>query len=93
MRAYSKAYPLRDLRSFDGWAELARGADAGLGDDDVVYLRDDLTVVRTPVLPGAGAHGLVETPTAPWRAYCSAALGFGAGEPRRAPDGPAGTPG
>jgi len=47
VRTYCRAYRLAELRAYTGWADVGPAAD--LGQEDVVYLWDDLTVVRSPV--------------------------------------------
>ncbi|MCB1033749.1 MAG: hypothetical protein KDD47_07940 [Acidobacteria bacterium] len=46
MRKYSKAYYLKDLRSYDGWKELERSDGDELSDETIVYLQDNYTVVK-----------------------------------------------
>jgi hypothetical protein len=74
MTPYFRAYLLRDLRSFPGWAEAVRSSECELTDESVVYLRDDLAVVRDPIQVDQGVLWDVVTPR--WREYCSASLGF-----------------
>lgn len=50
MRKYRKAYYLKDLRQCSGWMEKREEHEPELCDDDIVYLWDDFTAVRSPVL-------------------------------------------
>ena len=72
-RKYCKAYYLKDLRRFSGWAEKHRENEAELSDEDVVYLWDDFTVVRSPVLPGGVIFDEV---TPQWQDFCKTVLQF-----------------
>ncbi|MEU9645348.1 hypothetical protein [Streptomyces sp. NPDC048188] len=90
MRAYCKAYRLGELRAFPEWDGLAGGADAGLADDVIVYVWDDLTVVRTPVLRDEGV--LVDEATPRWREFCATGLRFTARD-GATPPAPMGAPG
>ena len=74
MRTYCRAYFLRDLRAYAGWASGVDTDQADFGDDDIVYLWDDYTVVRSPVLADQGV--LWASSTEQWRAFCTDALGF-----------------
>ncbi|MCX5395498.1 hypothetical protein [Streptomyces sp. NBC_00102] len=74
MRAYCRAYPLGRLRAFEEWAGHAAEAASGLDPDEVVFLWDDLTVVRSPV--SAEAQVLWDTVSPPWEAFCTDSLGF-----------------
>ena len=46
MRKYSKAYYLKDLRKFKGWKEIEREDSDELNDDTIVFVQDNLTVVK-----------------------------------------------
>ena len=72
-RKYCKAYYLKDLRAYSGWAEKRQENEPELTDEDVVYLWDDLTVVRSPVLPGGVIFDEV---TAQWQDFCQTVLRF-----------------
>lgn len=72
MRIYCRAYRMADLRVFAGWADSGVAAD--LGDEDIVYLRNDLTVVRSPVADDQ--HPIHSSTTAQWREFCETRLGF-----------------
>ncbi|GGW63055.1 hypothetical protein GCM10010503_45130 [Streptomyces lucensis JCM 4490] len=74
MRPYCKAYRLGELRAFPEWSTLADGSQERLGADDIVYVRDDLTVVRTPVLTEESV--ILGQVTASWRRFCLGVLGF-----------------
>jgi len=71
MRRYCRAYPLGDLRGFEGW----RDPDGEpLADDAVVYLWDDLTVVASPVIPDSQV--LWDTVGPGWERFCRDTLRF-----------------
>jgi hypothetical protein len=74
VKTYCKAYRLGDLRAFPAWAESAGGRDDGLGVDDIAYVWDDFTVVRTPVL--TKEEVIMGQVTQPWRDFCLNVLGF-----------------
>ncbi|GAA0644507.1 hypothetical protein GCM10010174_79360 [Kutzneria viridogrisea] len=78
MSGYSKGYQLRELRAFDGWT--TGPLDSSLDEDDIAYLRDDLAVVRDPVI--AEAAVIFSSTTAQWRDFCAFTLGFPAVEGR-----------
>lgn len=73
MRKYCKAYYLKDLRQFSSWTENREEHEAELSDEDVVYLWDDFTVVKSPVLPG----GIIFDGVTPeWQDFCKTVLQF-----------------
>ncbi len=74
MRKYCKAYYLRDLRQFSAWAEKSEVDEPGLSDDDVVYLWDDFTVVRSPITPDKGL--IFDAVTPEWQDFCTTTLQF-----------------
>lgn len=74
MKKYCRAYHLRDLRQFTQWAEKADKNETALTDDDVVYLWDDFTVVRSPVIPDKGL--IFDTVTPEWQQFCHETLKF-----------------
>jgi len=74
MRKYCKAYHLRDLRQFSNWTEKREENEEELTDDDVVYLWDDFTVVRSPVIPDKGL--IFDEVTPEWQAFCKETLNF-----------------
>ena len=74
MRKYCKAYYLRDLRKFSGWEERKNEDETELSDDDVAYVWDDFTVVRSPVIPDKGLIFDEDTPE--WRQFCQEILKF-----------------
>ncbi len=74
MRKYCKAYHLKDLRQFDGWTEKREEGEAELTDDDIVYLWDDFTVVKSPVIPDKGL--LFDSVTPAWQDFCTVTLQF-----------------
>ena len=74
MRKYCKVYKLHDVRQFSGWTEAppADGEEA-LTDDDLCYLWDDFTVVRSPVQE----KGVIfDTVTPEWQDFCTNVLKF-----------------
>jgi hypothetical protein len=73
-RNYCKAYYLKDLRAFPGWSEERQENEPELTDESVVYLWDDFTVVRSPVIPDKGI--LFEKVTPEWQAFCHTSLQF-----------------
>lgn len=73
IRKYCKAYYLRDLRPFSSWTEMREENESELSDDDVVYLWDDFTVVKSPVLPGGVIFDKV---TPEWQDFCKTMLKF-----------------
>lgn len=74
MRKYCKAYHLKDLRQFKGWTEKHDDNEPELTDDDVVYLWDDFTVVKSPIIPDKGLLFDVVTPE--WQDFCKETLHF-----------------
>jgi len=74
MRKYCRAYHLRDLKQFNDWTEKKEANEPELTDDDVVYLWDDFTVVRSPVIPDKGL--VFDTITDEWKDFCTTTLHF-----------------
>jgi hypothetical protein len=74
MRKYCKAYHLKDLRQFHTWIEKCGENEEELSDNDVVYLWDDFTVVRSPVIPDKGL--LFDEITSEWQTFCQETLKF-----------------
>jgi len=74
LRKYCKAYHLKDLRQFSNWTEKREENEPELSDDDVVYLWDDFTVVRSPVIPNKGL--IFDEVTPEWQDFCKTALNF-----------------
>ncbi len=74
MKKYCKAYYLKDLRQFSNWSEKREANEEELQDDSVVYLWDDLTVVRSPVIPDKGL--VFDTKTPEWQNFCVETLRF-----------------
>jgi hypothetical protein len=70
MQKYCKAYHLKDLRQFPLWQEPHQEE---LTEDTVVYLWDDLTVVKSPLLAG---QVLWQSATPEWKAFCRETLLF-----------------
>ena len=85
VKQYCVAYQMKELRAFDGWTEHSKEQASDLTDDDVVYVCDDFTVVRSPV----GAHESrlmeAEASTAQWREFCSSTLLLKQGRNLRTP--------
>ncbi len=73
MRKYCKAYHLKDLRQFPSWGAHQQ-EDGELTDESIVYLWDDFTVVKSPVLADQGI--LWNTITPEWEAFCKERLHF-----------------
>jgi hypothetical protein len=79
-RPYCRAYYVRDLAPFPGWAaaraldERSRDGETppALGDDDVVFVHQDFTVTRSIWRD----EQVLLTPTPEWRAYCEHTLAF-----------------
>lgn len=73
MRTYCKAYPLADLRRYDGWTAGAQPAEGASADDDFAYLCDDFTVLTDPIRE----EGVLFADVTPeWREFCTETLGF-----------------
>ncbi len=73
MRKYCKAYKLKDLRQFSAWEEITGEHQSELADDDIYYLWDDYTVVKSPVQSGGV---LFESVTPEWKEFCHTTLQF-----------------
>jgi len=74
LRKYCKAYYLKDLRQFSAWTEKREADEPELTDKDVIYLWDDFTVVRSPVIPDKGL--IFDTITSEWQGFCTTRLQF-----------------
>jgi hypothetical protein len=74
MRKYCKAYHLKDLRQFNSWKEKRNDSEVELSDDDIVYLWDDFTVVKSPVIPDKGL--IFDEVTPEWQHFCRETLQF-----------------
>lgn len=74
LRKYCKAYYLRDFRQFNNWVEKKGENEPDLTDDDVAYLWDDFTVVRSPVIPDKGL--VFDAITPEWKDFCVTVLLF-----------------
>jgi hypothetical protein len=74
IRKYCKAYHLQDLRQFSCWTEKREENEPELSDDDIVYLWDDFTVVKSPVIPDKGI--LLDEVTPEWQDFCKTTLKF-----------------
>lgn len=73
MHKYCKAYHLKDLRQFPAWGAQNQ-EDEELTDETIVYLWDDFTVVKSPVLANQGV--LWQSVTPEWEAFCHETLHF-----------------
>jgi hypothetical protein len=71
---YCRAYRLGELRAFDRWAGSAAECAADLDDGAIVYLCDDFTVVRTPVL--VDPQLIWNEVDLRWREFCTTRLHF-----------------
>jgi hypothetical protein len=74
MKKYCKAYHLRDLRQFPEWREADTDAGTPLSDESIVYLWDDLTVVKSPIYPDKDV--LWNAVTEDWQRFCRDTLHF-----------------
>lgn len=74
MHKYCKAYYVSTMRQFPNWTEKQEENEAELTDDSVVYLWDDLTVVRSPVIPDKGL--VFDAITEEWKHFCQETLQF-----------------
>jgi hypothetical protein len=74
IRKYCKAYYLKDLKVFTSWAGSCKEEASLLTDDDVVYLWDDFTVVKSPVIPDDGL--LFDAVSPEWQEFCKTTLHF-----------------
>ncbi|TDD01516.1 hypothetical protein E1292_25805 [Nonomuraea deserti] len=72
MFVYCRAYRLGELRAFEGWADSA--ASAQLSDDEIVYLTDEFTVLRSPVVADEAPIRADDTPE--WREFCASVVNF-----------------
>ncbi len=73
MRLYCKAYRLGDLWKFPGWTEAVGGRDAGMSDEDIVFVWADFSVSKTAV---GTLDMLYEQPSDQWKAFCRDVLQF-----------------
>jgi hypothetical protein len=80
MRNYCKAYRLGSLRQFADWREKREEQGPELTDDDIVYLWDDYSVVRSPV---QDKEPLFEAVTPAWKEFCHKTLKFAVPEDAR----------
>lgn len=74
IKKYCKAYHLKDLRQFSDWTEKQEENEPELTDEDVVYLWDDFTVVKSPVIPDKGL--IFDQVTPEWQQFCATTLKF-----------------
>lgn len=73
-KKYCKAYYLKDLRVFSNWSEKREENEPELVDESIVYLWDDFTVVRSPIISEKGI--VFDEITSDWQTFCQAALQF-----------------
>jgi len=67
MNKYCKAYLVRDLRYFAGWAA------EGLDDETVIFIWDDYTVSETPF---SDSTVIFNDVTTEWKEFCTTNLHF-----------------
>lgn len=73
MQKYCKAYLLQDLRRFSQWSETWEEGETPPTDETVVYLWNNLSVVKSPIIPG----GVIFSDVTPaWRDFCQQELHF-----------------
>lgn len=76
MPRYCKAYKLEDLRKFPKWSEAAKPAEKDLKDDDLVYVKEGLSVT-TDCLDLDNDDAIIYADiNAEWEAFCKSDLGF-----------------
>ena len=73
MRSYVKAYLYRELREFPQLPSLVANGAPELGDDDIVYVAEDFSVLTDPI---AQTGVVVDEPTEQWRKFCADSLDF-----------------
>jgi hypothetical protein len=73
MHKYCKAYKLKDVQQFSGWTVKPEESAQEVTDDDICYLWDDYTVVKSPIQPGGV---LYDTITPAWKEFCHTTLKF-----------------
>jgi len=73
MRKYCKAYKLGALRQFSSWAEKPGEDRQELSDDEICYLWDDYTVIKSPI---QDEGILFDEVTSEWKDFCQRSLGF-----------------
>ena len=73
---YCKAYLLKDISCFDKWSDLARVQDRELGDDSVVYIKEDLTVTTNALEMDKEEDIIYDTVDDEWEAFCRDVLKF-----------------
>lgn len=84
MRKYCRAYHLKALRQFSGWVEKREENEPEPSDEDIVYLWDDFTVVKSPII--AHQDLLFDRVTPEWREFCADVLQFALHEDLRSAD-------
>ncbi|BCL80798.1 hypothetical protein ccbrp13_32630 [Ktedonobacteria bacterium brp13] len=74
IRKYCKAYYLCNPRQYSAWTEKKEENESELTDQDVVYLWDCFTVVRSPVIPDKGI--IFDNVTPEWQDFYHNTLKF-----------------
>ena len=74
MHKYCKAYHVNAMRQFPHWTEKLEEDEEELSVDSIVYLWDDFTVVRSPVIPDKGL--VFDEVTDEWQEFCRTTLQF-----------------
>ncbi len=75
MRKYCKAYYARQVKQFSGWSDEMHESARELDDNDIVYLWDDFSLVRSPVTSTAD-QVLFDRVTPQWQQFCTDVLQF-----------------
>ncbi|HET8913525.1 MAG TPA: hypothetical protein VFN23_18780 [Ktedonobacteraceae bacterium] len=75
MKKYCKAYYAHQIKQFSGWSEGYRHPEQDLDDNDVIYLWDDFTVVRSPIASST-EQVLFDDVTPQWQQFCREILQF-----------------
>ena len=76
---YSKAYTLKELRSYKGWEEVLRESEKPtqeihkLRDDDLVFIHQDYSVTIEPRL---GQGVIYDKVNSEWKRFCEETLQF-----------------
>ena len=74
MKTYCKAYYLGDLRKYPEWHEPSASEGEGLTEKSIVYMWEDYTVVKSPIISGGGI--IFDAVTPAWQEFCNTALHF-----------------
>ena len=76
MPKYCKAYKLEDLRKFSGWSAAAASAEKDMGDGDLAYVMESLTVTKNCLDLDKEDDFLLTEVTPEWEAFCKGELKF-----------------